>query len=175
MTDFRGLILGSTRRRSFAWGLAALLGLLPVSYEAHMTPQSAFAGEALSRLTLLSQDGGKDVRHLFQVEIADTDKERLRGLMYRKTLPDDGGMLFDYGEDREVAMWMRNTLIPLDMLFIDKAGVVRHIHENAIPHDETPIASGVPVRAVLELKGGTVAKLGLREGDRVIGALFGDK
>lgn len=124
---------------------------------------------ALSRLSIVSADGRERV---FRVELAQTEKQHLRGLMYRQSLPEDGGMLFDYGSEREIAMWMKNTFIPLDMLFIDKAGVIRHIHENAIPHDETAIPSGGPVRAVLELKGGVVAKLGIREGDRILSPVF---
>lgn len=129
------------------------------------------AEAALQPLTILSGQQAYE----FHVELARTDRQRMRGLMYRRSLPDDGGMLFDYGRDAEIAMWMRNTFIPLDMLFIDRRGVVRHIHEKAIPHDETPIPSGGPVRAVLELKGGTVARLGIRVGDQVRGALFTGK
>ena len=106
------------------------------------------------------------------VEIADTDERRTYGLMFRKVLPGDHGMIFDFQRDQPVAMWMRNTLIPLDMLFIARDGRVVNIHERAIPHDETAIPSEGPVRAVLELNGGTVARLGLKPGDLVRHAIF---
>jgi hypothetical protein len=81
-------------------------------------------------------------------------------------------MLFDFKRDSPVAMWMRNTLIPLDMLFVDREGIVRHIHERAVPMSEAIISSEENVRAVLELNGGTVARLGLKKGDRLVHAMF---
>lgn len=113
---------------------------------------------------------GRD--HDFIVELAATPEERARGLMFRRSMPEDAGMIFDYGREARVAMWMKNTFIPLDMLFIDGDGVIRHIRENAVPHDETPISSVVPVRAVLELNGGTVARLGIGVNDRVEHKIF---
>lgn len=110
--------------------------------------------------------------HLFRVELASTPEERARGLMFRRTLAADAGMIFDYGHETRIAMWMKNTYIPLDMLFIDSQGVIRHIRENAVPHDETPIPSTVPVQAVLELNGGTAARLGIAPNDRVTHRIF---
>jgi len=126
-------------------------------------------GFARANLTIESQTGR---RHTFTVEIADTDERRTYGLMFRKVLPGDHGMIFDFQRDQPVSMWMRNTLIPLDMLFIARDGRVVNIHERAIPHDETAIPSEGPVRAVLELNGGTVARLGLKPGDLVRHAIF---
>lgn len=111
--------------------------------------------------------------HRFEVELAATDDARTKGLMFRTELADDGGMLFDYGRDTDVAMWMKNTYIPLDMLFIDARGVVVYIRENTTPQSLQAITAGVPVRAVLELKGGTAKRLGLAVGDRVQHAIFG--
>ena len=112
-------------------------------------------------------------RHVFKVELAADDASRTRGLMHRRSLAPDAGMLFDYGREVPgVAMWMRNTLIPLDMLFIKADGRILNIHERAIPHDLTSISAKGPVRAVLELNGGTVSRLGVRPGDRIEHPLF---
>ena len=103
----------------------------------------------------------------FMVELALTDEERMRGLMFRKELADDKGMLFLTDHAQVSSMWMKNTLIPLDMVFIDSDKRIVHIHENAKPQDLTPISSKVPVTAVLELAGGAVKKNGIAVGDTV--------
>jgi uncharacterized membrane protein (UPF0127 family) len=117
-------------------------------------------------------EGADGRRHRFTVELADTDERRAYGLMFRRSMPADEGMIFDFKEDRPVSMWMRNTLIPLDMLFIDRTGRVVNIHQRAVPHDETSITSEGPVRGVLELNGGTAARLGLKPGDLVRHQMF---
>jgi hypothetical protein len=114
----------------------------------------------------------KDGVHVFSVEVARTDEERQKGLMFRKELPEGKGMLFDFKPEQEVAMWMRNTYIPLDMLFINADGTIRRIAENAEPLSEKTIPSGGPVRGVLEVIGGTARKLGIAAGDRVAHPLF---
>ncbi len=103
----------------------------------------------------------------FRVEIADEPEEWARGLMFRREMAPDAGMLFVYPSPRRVSFWMKNTLIPLDMLFIDRLGRVRAIHENARPHDETPIPGGEDVLAVLEINAGRVAELGITPGTQV--------
>ncbi len=103
----------------------------------------------------------------FSVEVATTREQQERGLMFRKSLAPDAGMLFDFGQDREVSFWMKNTLIPLDMLFIRSDGVVVRIAHNAKPLSEGAIRSGRPVRAVLEIAGGRAAELGVRPGNKV--------
>ena len=108
----------------------------------------------------------------FQVEMADTPASRERGLMFRKALAPDRGMLFDFKTPQETAFWMRNTLIPLDILFVARDGRIITIARNAAPLDETPIPSGGPVLGVLELKGGRAAELGLSPGDRVRQRIF---
>ena len=102
----------------------------------------------------------------FNLEIAETPKQREVGLMYRTSLAPDAGMLFDYHGEQPVAFWMQNTLIPLDMIFIGADGVVKNIHVNARPLDTTAIPSGVPVRFVLEIAGGRSVEIGLKSGDR---------
>lgn len=101
----------------------------------------------------------------FSIELADEPDERAQGLMHRESLPSASGMLFVFERPQPAAFWMKNTLIPLDMIFTDRSGVITHIHENAIPHDETPIPGGQAVYAVLEVNGGMSRKLGLGVGD----------
>ena len=113
--------------------------------------------------------------HVFTVEIAKTDEERQKGLMFRKELPEGRGMLFDFKPDQHVSMWMRNTYIPLDMLFINGDGTIRRIAENTEPLSEKTIPSGGPVRGVLEVVGGTAKKLGIKAGDKVAHPLFSER
>lgn len=111
---------------------------------------------------------------MFTVEIADTDALRARGLMFRQRLPEDRGMLFDFDAPRPVSMWMKNTYIPLDMLFIRKDGTIAYIAENTVPKSLDTIGISEPVLAVLELAGGVTKKHGIRAGDKVYHRLFGD-
>jgi len=115
--------------------------------------------------SLIVHAGGSAYR--FDIELATTPDQRERGLMYRKSLGANAGMLFMYPDEEPVAFWMKNTLIPLDMLFIKADGQIVHVARNAVPLDETPIASGQPVRAVLEINGGAADALGIKEGDTV--------
>ena len=105
-------------------------------------------------------------RASFHVEVAQTPEDRAQGLMFREALPRGEGMLFAYDEPATVSFWMRNTLIPLDMLFMSAEGVVTRIHENAVPGDETPIPGGDDVQFVLEIVGGLSETLGLAEGSQ---------
>lgn len=106
----------------------------------------------------------------FQVELADDEAERTQGLMFRKSLAPGSGMLFIYDTPRAVSFWMRNTYIPLDLVFLDQAGVIRHIHRNAVPLDETPIPGAAPGdpdpyrQMILEIAGGEARRLGLAVG-----------
>jgi len=108
----------------------------------------------------------------FDVELAVTPDQQRQGLMHREELKEGHGMLFIFDKEQQASMWMKNTLIPLDMLFIDKAGVIRTIKENATPGSLEPISSGVPVKAVLELKGGITEQLGISTGDTIDHEIF---
>jgi uncharacterized membrane protein (UPF0127 family) len=109
----------------------------------------------------------------FTVDLAVSPEDQAQGLMFRRSLPRDAGMLFDFGKTRPAEFWMKNTLIPLDMVFIAADGHIADIHERAVPLSEATIESKVPVRAVLEVNGGTVARLGIKEGDLVHHPIFG--
>ena len=124
------------------------------------------AGEA--NIEIISKSGV----HPFSVELATNDAERERGLMFRKELPEGRGMLFDFEREAPVAFWMHNTYIPLDMIFIRADGSILRIAENAEPLSDRLIPSGGPVRAVLEVIGGTARKLGIAPGDKVAGSIF---
>lgn len=106
--------------------------------------------------------------HSFMVEVAATDGARARGLMFRRSLPENGGMLFLYDRPQQIAMWMKNTLIPLDMVFIAPDGRVHRIERNTEPFSTGLISSGGVVAAVLELNAGAADRIGLKRGDRVI-------
>lgn len=102
----------------------------------------------------------------FKVEIADDETERSRGLMFRENMAPDHGMLFVYSEQQQVAFWMKNTILPLDLVFIDASGKVVGVKQGT-PYSEAPISPGVPARFVLELNAGTAARIGLDDGDTV--------
>ena len=120
-------------------------------------------GEGLESLEIATSTG----RHAFQVEIAKDDASRERGLMDRRYMAANRGMLFEFDRDGPTAFWMKNTYIPLDMIFIARSGVVTRIAANAEPLSERVIPSGGPCAAVLELNGGTAAAIGLKVGDKV--------
>jgi hypothetical protein len=106
--------------------------------------------------------------HEFEVELAETANERAKGLMFRRVLGDDQGMLFDFGAEQGVSMWMRNTYISLDMLFAGADGVIHRIAARTEPFSEKAIDAGAPTRYVLELKAGTARRLAIAPGDRML-------
>ncbi|WP_435641666.1 DUF192 domain-containing protein [Micavibrio aeruginosavorus] len=118
-----------------------------------------------SPLVIATADGA---RHEFMVEVVDSGPARIQGLMFRNSMPPKAGMLFLFPESTERSFWMKNTLIPLDIVFIQGNGVIHHIHEGAKPLDLTPIPSNGPVPVVLELNAGTAKALGIKAGDRVL-------
>lgn len=109
----------------------------------------------------------------FTIEVADEPEEHARGLMHRDHMDDEAGMLFVFSEPVHAKFWMENTLIPLDMLFIDKKGVISTIHRNAVPMDRTVIDGGPGVLAVLEVNAGISNKLAIEEGDELLHPAFG--
>jgi len=148
--------------------LAALWLAVFVSAVAAPSPGAAAGSLQTSTLTIASGDK----RHAFTVELALTSDQQARGLMYRRKLAPDLGMLFAFPEAQEAAFWMKNTYIPLDMLFIAGDGRIVNIAQRTVPLSLAVVASEGPVRAVLELNGGTAARLGIRPGDRVVHPLF---
>ncbi|KQZ69462.1 hypothetical protein ASE06_01170 [Sphingopyxis sp. Root214] len=120
-------------------------------------------GQAESAATIPVTITAAGKAHVFNVEVASTDEEQDRGLMFRTSLPEGGGMIFPFKKPRIGSFWMKNTLIPLDMFFIRADGSIDRIAENTIPESLEPVVSGGEVSAVLELAGGTAAKLGIDE------------
>ncbi len=125
---------------------------------------AAWASASDTSTAMLTTEKG---RFAIEVEVADTPDTRQTGLMNRESLPDDSGMLFVFDETRPVDMWMKNTLIPLDMLFLDESGRVVRIGANAQPLSLALVSSGEPVRYVLELNGGAAAQYGAKPGSRL--------
>ena len=147
-----------------------LMALAPAAVHAQTTtgPQPELKKEPL---VIICRDG---TRHAFNVEMALTPEEQMVGLMFRPSVPADGGMLFDWGTARDSQMWMRNTIASLDMLFINADGTIRSIAEHTVPESLAVISSRGPVRATLELAAGTAARLNIRVGDRVQQRIFGN-
>ena len=110
--------------------------------------------------------------HVFAVDLAVTDEERQRGLMFRRSLPESYGMLFDFKRDQDVSMWMKNTFVSLDMIFIKNDGRIARIADSTKVRSEDIIPSGQPVRAVLEVVAGTAKKYGIAPGDKVAYPIF---
>jgi uncharacterized membrane protein (UPF0127 family) len=150
---------------------SAVLALLffTLSGVSQAQQQQTFQSEPLTIETAAGET------HEFAAELALNNDQREQGLMFRKSMPLESGMLFDFGKERDVAMWMRNTLIPLDMLFIARDGRITHIHENAVPHSEAIISSRGAVKFVLELNGGTAKRYGIKPGDMVRSAQIGNR
>ncbi|WBH17630.1 DUF192 domain-containing protein [Sphingomonas radiodurans] len=153
-------------------GLAAIALLMAVSActgrDAAAAAGNEAARAALTTVTVTSATG----RHVFRVELASTEPQQQRGLMYRTDIPKDGGMLFapyptDGSGPREASFWMKNTPSPLDIIFIRADGTIARIAENTVPFSEAQVPSGEPISAVLELNGGRSAELGIAEGDKV--------
>lgn len=126
---------------------------------------------AAEQLTIQTATGPR----IFRMQVAADEATREYGLMFRAAMRDDQGMIFDFHTPQRVAFWMKNTLIPLDMLFVGSDGRIVNIGVMAKPHDETPVPSAAPIRAVIEINGGLAEKLGIRPGDRVRDArVFGN-
>jgi uncharacterized membrane protein (UPF0127 family) len=164
------------RRRILAW-----LALAPLAAGPLVTGMAARAQDKeptgpqpelpKEKLVITTRDG---VQHVFNVEMALKPEQQITGLMFRTSVPPDGGMLFDWGAPRDSQMWMKNTLSPLDMVFINQDGTIRSIVENTVPESLAVIDSRGPVRATLELAAGTAERLGLRVGDKVTQRILGN-
>jgi uncharacterized membrane protein (UPF0127 family) len=131
-------------------------------------PAGALETFKTSELTILTTGGP----HKFTIELAITGPEREQGLMFRRSLAPDAGMLFDMDSPTNITMWMKNTFIPLDMLFLDPGGRIVDIHERAVPQSTDIISTRAPARYVIELNGGTAERLGIKIGDRVTSPYF---
>ena len=153
--------------RAVLGGLLVALALVWGGETAH--PQAPIEVFARDQIIIESAAGG---RHRFDVELALTPGERAQGLMFRRKLPPNAAMLFIYRREAPVAMWMKNTLIPLDILFVAGDGRIVKVVERAVPQSLETIWSGDPVLAVLEINGGTAARLAIRPGDRIIYPAF---
>jgi hypothetical protein len=148
--------------------MLTLAPLAALAQEPNITgPQPELPKE---KLTIITRDG---VRHDFMVEMAITPQQQTVGLMFRPAVPPESGMLFDWGIPHDSQMWMRNTISPLDMVFINADGTIRSIAENTVPESLAVIDSRGPVRATLELQAGITAKLNIRVGDKVEQRIFG--
>ena len=152
-------MLHRLRIRPFA---VVILLLLLLGY---LVPASAFELQPLEIVT-------KTGVHSFAVELVTTPEQQAHGLMFRRELPEGQGMLFDFHREQPTTFWMKNTYIPLDMIFIRGDGRILRVAENTVPLSEAPVPSGGPVRAVLEVIAGTAKKMGIAPGDRVAHPIF---
>lgn len=159
-----GFLIANQRvaRRAALFALANLVVIGLVGSAA--MPRKAKAQMTHDTLTLVTASGERKI----DIEVARTLDEQAKGLMFRTTLADTAGMLFPYSPARELTMWMKNTYIPLDMVFIRSDGIVHRIEVRTEPLSETVISSGGNVAAVLELAGGAAERLGVKAGDKVL-------
>lgn len=151
--------------------LTALLALALTACSAHSSPANETVGNATAPVAsvglplLVRSEKGE---HRFAVEVAATPEQQEKGLMFRKALDDDGGMLFPMDPPRVASFWMKNTIIPLDMIFVRTDGTIAFIAASTEPYSREPKSAGVPVAAVLELRGGRAAELGIVPGDQIM-------
>lgn len=149
-----------------------MIAALPVLAFSALTFGVSWAQEVTfptAKLDIVTQAGS---RHTFAVEVASSREQLSQGLMFRKAMAAGSGMLFDFGRLQPASMWMKNTLIPLDMLFVGGDGRIAGIAERTVPGSLEIIESPGPIRVVIELNGGTASRLGLKPGDRVVHPLF---
>jgi uncharacterized membrane protein (UPF0127 family) len=150
------------RIRGLCAPVAACLRLIGAALIAATLFSAAAVAESLQPLEIVTATGP----HAFRIELADTPAERAKGLMFRRAMPENQGMLFDFHDEVPVMMWMKNTYIPLDMVFVSRDGAVTSVAPNAVPMSEQTISGGVAY-AVIELNAGVAEKIGLKAGDRV--------
>ena len=164
MTAMRNRLPGIERACGAWCALALLLAVVAGAAHAQSGPLEDLASFPQDKLEIRE---GKKVKHVFQVWLADTPRRKSQGLMFVRDLPDLRGMLFVHEQPREISMWMKNTYIPLDMVFIDQRGRIQQIVEQATPHSLELIRSDKPALAVLEIAGGEARRLGIHPGQRV--------
>ena len=155
-------------RRHLLIALSGVVASLPIVARTQTGPQPELPKE---KLVIVTHDG---TRHEFTVEMALTEQQQMTGLMFRASVPADGGMLFDWGKERDTQMWMKNTISSLDMVFINTDGTIRSIVEHTVPQSLAVIPSNGPVLAALELAAGTAERLDIRVGDKVLQRIFGN-
>ncbi|MBC7907375.1 MAG: DUF192 domain-containing protein [Rhodospirillaceae bacterium] len=157
--------------RTRIWVMAAMLALalMPLWQGSAQAQGQGISSFPRSKVEIVTQSGA---RHGFTVELATTFEQLSQGLMYRRTMAADAGMLFDFGEAKPITMWMKNTLIPLDMVFLAGDGRVMGVAQRTVPGSLEVISSPGAVRGVLEINGGTAERLGIRAGDRLIHPIF---
>ncbi len=164
------------RKSLVIWSVLSLAFVAFAGLSAHAAEPKKLAGPPIPQSTLRTENvvivTAKGDKHTFDVEIARTPNELAYGLMNRTGMAKDHGMLFLFKDEIERSFWMKNTLIPLDMIFIRSDGTIQRVHPSAIPNDLTPVFSQGPAMAVLELNGGRAADLGIKAGDRVIHKSF---
>lgn len=149
-------------------GISALAAPLVIPTAPALAQAAAQDEATLEPLTITTASGA----HQFSVEVMRSDEQRARGLMFRRYMPADRGMLFDFKTEQPVMMWMKNTYLPLDMVFIARNGTVINVAENTEPLSERTIPSARPAFAVLELNAGAASKIGLKPGDKIVNSLF---
>jgi hypothetical protein len=148
-----------------AIALALLTGCRAETQSSGTQPAAQQSPSGLEVVALQIRSGQRT--HDFTVEVARTSEEQAQGLMFRESLAPEAGMLFPFGVPRPASFWMKNTLIPLDMVFVREDGSIARIAVNTVPHSLEPVAVEEPVAAVLEIAGGRSTELGIHEGDRV--------
>ena len=153
------------RRRGLALALLLALAAAGCRNEPGAAGEGAVAESGLALVPLEIRSGGRI--HRFTVEVAASAEEQEQGLMFRQSLAPDRGMIFPFAPPRPASFWMKNTLIPLDMVFVRADGTIARIADNTIPHSLDPVEVGEPVAAVLEIAGGRSAELGITESDTV--------
>jgi uncharacterized membrane protein (UPF0127 family) len=160
-----------SRRGIYAAALSLSACTMPAnggSQPAGCSPGAAVGQSAagLEQVTLCLTSANKT--HAFTIEVARTTAQQAKGLMFRKELADNTGMIFPFPEPRIASFWMKNTVIPLDIIFVRADGTIESIAANTIPYSTVPVSSGEPVIAVLELRGGLTAEMGITSGDKVV-------
>ncbi|HKY85699.1 MAG TPA: DUF192 domain-containing protein [Pseudorhodoplanes sp.] len=166
---FLFLYPSAAARRCLAMAAAFIVSVSFAAPAPAQQPQASTPAPVPTQTLEIATAGGV---HTFAIEFVANDADRAKGLMFRTELPEGRGMLFDFAREQEIAMWMKNTLISLDMIFIEGDGRIRRIAENTTPLSESIIPSGGPVRGVLEVIAGTARKFGIKPGDRVAHPIF---